>query len=70
VSGNIAMETAYERILRTDPELSPEQVEQIFYAETFRYVRDQPLHFLGNMARKAFYFWVPIGTSYQHRSGL
>ena len=70
VSGNGAMETAYESILHSNPQLSPEQVERIFYAETFRYIRDQPLHFLGNTARKAFYFWVPVGNSYQHRSAL
>ena len=68
VSGNSAMETAYESLLRSDPQLSPEQVERVFYAETFRYIGDEPLHFLGNTVRKAFYFWVPVGKSYQHRS--
>ena len=70
VSGNGAMETAYENIARANRQLSPEQVERIFYAETFRYVREQPLHFLGNTVRKAFYFWVPVGHSYQQRSVL
>ena len=42
----------------------------MFYAETLDYVRQEPLHFLANAARKAFYFWVPVGPSYQQRSRL
>lgn len=70
VSGNAAMDAAYQTISRANQTLSPEQVERVFYAETFAYIREHPLHFLGNTARKAFYFWVPIGRSYQQRSGL
>ena len=70
VSGNAAMEVAYQDILLSNRDLPPEQVERVFYAETLDYVRQEPLHFLANAARKAFYFWVPVGPSYQQRSRL
>ena len=70
VSGNVEMAAAYQAILNANRSRPPEQVERIFYAEALDYVRARPMHFLRNMARKAFYFWVPVGQSYQQRSRL
>ena len=70
VSGNAAMDTAYQQISRANQTLPPEEIERAFYTKTFAYVREQPGDFIGNVVRKAFYFWVPVGRSYQQRSVL
>jgi len=44
--------------------LTPEQLEPVYYREAFAAIAQQPVRWMGLLARKAFYFWVPIGPSY------
>ncbi len=60
----------YNRIIGSHPELSAEDLERVFYREALRFVRQHPLQWLSLQTRKVFFFLVPIGPSYQSRSGL
>lgn len=46
------------------PGLTSEEREPIYYGEAFRHIADRPGRWLGLLARKVFYTWVPIGPSY------
>jgi hypothetical protein len=64
------MDVAYKEIIETHADISPEELERVFYGEGLAFVRDQPLAWAANQARKIFYFWVPIGPSYRGHSRL
>ena len=44
--------------------LSPEQLEPVYYREAFQAIARDPVWWLGLIARKAFYTWIPAGPSY------
>jgi 4-amino-4-deoxy-L-arabinose transferase-like glycosyltransferase len=46
------------------PGLTAEQLEPLYYRDAFRRIADDPIWWLGLLARKAFYTVVPIGPSY------
>jgi len=70
VGANPPMRAEYDSILRENQQLTPEEIEKVFYGEAFAYARADPLGFATNIARKAGYFWAPIGPSYRARSPL
>ena len=60
----------YNAIRRANPELSPSELEGLYYTEALTFIRENPLDWLALEARKLFYFWVPIGPSYSSHSVL
>jgi 4-amino-4-deoxy-L-arabinose transferase-like glycosyltransferase len=50
--------------------LTPEELEPLYYREAFRTMAERPLWWIGLVARKFFYTWVPIGPSYTLHSPL
>jgi 4-amino-4-deoxy-L-arabinose transferase-like glycosyltransferase len=50
------------------PGLTEEQLEPLYYREAFGFIAENPLRWLGLLARKAFYTIVPLGPSYRLHS--
>jgi hypothetical protein len=48
--------------------LTEEELEPIYYREALNFIVDAPLRWLGLVAKKLFYTWVPIGPSYRLHS--
>jgi len=46
------------------PDLTPEQLEPLYYRDALAWIRREPGAWLALMARKAFYTIVPLGPSY------
>lgn len=49
---------------RAHPDLTPEQLEPLYYRDALRYIATHPGTWLGLVARKAVYTVLPIGPSY------
>lgn len=49
---------------RAHADLTPEQLEPLYYRDAFAWIRQEPLAWLSLMGRKAFYTIVPAGPSY------
>jgi 4-amino-4-deoxy-L-arabinose transferase-like glycosyltransferase len=60
----------YNVILRANENLSPTELEQLFYREAFAWIRNNPREWIVLEAKKFFYFWVPVGPSYSSHSTL
>ena len=52
------------------PDLSEEDLEPVYYAEAFAWMRAHPMDWLVLQARKVFYLIVPTGPSYTLHSPL
>jgi 4-amino-4-deoxy-L-arabinose transferase-like glycosyltransferase len=52
------------------PGLTEEQLEPIYYREALGFIAESPVRWLGLLAKKVFYTWVPIGPSYRLHSPL
>jgi 4-amino-4-deoxy-L-arabinose transferase-like glycosyltransferase len=50
------------------PGLTEEQLEPIYYREALRFIAEAPGRWLGLLAKKLFYTWIPIGPSYRLHS--
>lgn len=48
--------------------LSEEELESIYYREALTFIATHPVQWLGLLAKKLFYTWVPIGPSYRLHS--
>jgi 4-amino-4-deoxy-L-arabinose transferase-like glycosyltransferase len=48
--------------------LTEEQLEPIYYREALSFIAEAPMRWLGLVAKKLFYTWVPIGPSYRLHS--
>jgi 4-amino-4-deoxy-L-arabinose transferase-like glycosyltransferase len=48
--------------------LTEEELEPIYYREALNFIAEAPLRWLGLLAKKLFYTWVPIGPSYRLHS--
>lgn len=48
--------------------LTEEELEPIYYREALNFIAEAPLPWLGLVAKKMFYTWVPIGPSYRLHS--
>ena len=60
----------YDTIINENVDLSPSNLERLFYREAVTWMRDHPLDWLALVFKKFFYFWVPVGPSYSSRSTL
>ena len=67
-SVNPDLARANDQLREAHPGLSAEELEPIYYRETFAHIRREPVAWLGLLARKFFYLWVPVGPSYTARS--
>jgi 4-amino-4-deoxy-L-arabinose transferase-like glycosyltransferase len=52
------------------PHLTEEALESIYYREALGFIASDPLRWIGLLARKMFYTWIPIGPSYRLHSPL
>ncbi len=68
LAANPALKRANLELRNQHPGLSAEQLEHVYYAEAFEYIRRDPAWWTGLEARKFFYTWVPIGPSYRLHS--
>jgi 4-amino-4-deoxy-L-arabinose transferase-like glycosyltransferase len=50
--------------------LTEEELEPIYYREALNFIAEAPVRWLGLVAKKLFYTWVPIGPSYRLHSPL
>jgi len=41
----------------------PAEMEEIYYRETFDFIKKHPFQFLWLLVKKGFYFWFPVGRS-------
>jgi 4-amino-4-deoxy-L-arabinose transferase-like glycosyltransferase len=48
--------------------LTEEQLEPIYYRDALGFIAEAPLRWVGLVAKKLFYTWVPIGPSYRLHS--
>jgi hypothetical protein len=48
--------------------LTEEELEPIYYREALNFIAEAPGRWLGLLAKKLFYTWVPIGPSYRLHS--
>ncbi len=44
--------------------LSPEALEPFYWRDAWRHIAERPVRWMGLLARKLFYMWVPVGPSY------
>lgn len=70
VSANPPMAHAYVMLMDNNPDLSAEELERLFYRRAGEFIREQPLAWGWLLVKKAFWFVVPFGPSYQSRSAL
>ena len=60
----------YDAIIRENADLSPSELERLFYRKAMIWMREHPLDWLVLVVKKFFYFWVPVGPSYSSHSML
>lgn len=64
------LKRGYDVIIREHADLSPSDLERLFYREAVTWMREHPLDWLVLLVKKLFYFWVPVGPSYSSHSML
>jgi 4-amino-4-deoxy-L-arabinose transferase-like glycosyltransferase len=64
LAANPSIKRAELEFRRAHPGLSSEALEPLYYRDALAHIRAQPVWWAGLLARKAFYFAVPIGPSY------
>ena len=64
LAANPVIKRAELEFRRAHPGLSTEALEPLYYRDSLAHIRTQPARWAGLLARKAFYFTVPIGPSY------
>lgn len=70
MAANPAIKREFLALRARHPHLSEEALEPIYYREALAWMRAHPGDWLVLMARKTFYFLVPIGPSYTLHSPL
>jgi hypothetical protein len=68
MAANPAIKLDNRRLRAAHPGLTPEQLEPIYYREAFATIARDPVWWIGLLARKLFYTWVPVGPSYRLHS--
>ncbi len=43
--------------------LNPAELEEVYYKEAGKFIRENPLDFIVLLIKKGFYFWFPVGRS-------
>lgn len=64
MAANPAIKRDNQRLRAAHKGLSPEQLEPVYYREAMQAIAHDPVWWVGLLARKAFYTWIPIGPSY------
>jgi hypothetical protein len=64
LAANPDLKRAELQFRRAHPGLTAEQLEPLYYRDAFRFIRENPMWWVGLLARKAFFTVVPIGPSY------
>jgi 4-amino-4-deoxy-L-arabinose transferase-like glycosyltransferase len=68
MAANPHLKLANQALRAKHPDLSEEQMEPVYYRESFTWIRAHPLDWLWLMVKKVFYLVVPIGPSYSLHS--
>jgi hypothetical protein len=64
MAANPAIKRDNQRLRAAHLGLNPEQLEPVYYREAFQAIARDPVWWVGLIARKAFYTWIPAGPSY------
>lgn len=64
MAANPAIKLDNQRLRAAHAGLSPEQLEPVYYREALQTIARDPVWWVGLLARKAFYTWIPAGPSY------
>ncbi len=64
LAANLEIKRAELAFRGAHPDLTPEQLEPLYYRDALAWIRRDPAAWLALMARKSFYAVVPIGPSY------
>ena len=64
MAANPAIKRDNQRLRAAHGGLTPEQLEPVYYREAMDAIARDPAWWLGLLARKAFYTWIPAGPSY------
>jgi 4-amino-4-deoxy-L-arabinose transferase-like glycosyltransferase len=70
LAANPAIKAANLAFRAAHPGLTPEQLEPLYYADAFAWIRSSPGEAAWLLARKLFYSIVPAGPSYRLHSAL
>jgi hypothetical protein len=70
MAANPAIKRDSQRLRAAHRGLSEEELESVYYREAFAEIARRPIWWLGLLARKVFYTFVPVGPSYTLHSGL
>lgn len=70
MAANPQIKVAMRALQAQYPDLSEEDLEPVYYAEAFAWMRAHPMDWLVLQARKVFYLIVPTGPSYTLHSPL
>jgi 4-amino-4-deoxy-L-arabinose transferase-like glycosyltransferase len=64
MAANPHLKVANQQLRARHPDLNEEQMEPVYFRESFAWMREHPVDWLVLMAKKVFYLVVPIGPSY------
>ena len=64
MAANPAIKRDNQRLRAAHEGLTPEQLEPVYYREAMQAIARDPVWWMGLLARKAFYTWIPLGPSY------
>ena len=64
LAANLDIKRAELAFRAAHPDLTPEQLEPLYYEDALRWIRREPAAWLALVARKAYYTVVPMGPSY------
>jgi hypothetical protein len=64
LAANPLLKTADTELRRQHPDLDAAELEPIYYRQAIAQIAADPVWWLGLLARKFFYQWIPVGPSY------
>ena len=70
MAANPAIKVDNQRLRAAHPDLSPEELEPVYYHEALATIRAHPAWWIALEFRKLFYLFVPVGPSYMLHSRL
>ena len=70
MAANPAVDEANLEFRRQHEGRTEAQLEPLYYREAARHIASDPLAWIGLLARKLFFLWIPVGPSYMRHSTL
>jgi hypothetical protein len=64
LAANLPLKRAELAFRGAHPQMTPEELEPLYYRDALAWIRSDPAAWAALMARKAFYTVVPVGPSY------